>query len=299
MTRIHRVLAFAFVCLASIWPPAASMASEAGPCRAGRFLNDLRTIGFVANALQLLNGSEDPRLRCLLEWRLASAVTDARDELYQNVSVPAIGVFKVEQGLSDARRYASGRGLPEAVVDDLTALEYWLSKQPKDPPLPATSAPLPYVQRDICPFECCHYGKWTAESTVVVRKEARSESPVLFSIPAGETFEALTGEVTTLKAGKGIVLNGTPQFEPGTFIDLLGILGEAGYAAWYQGELSGVGYVDSVPSYLWGERGAIALLKEAPVTEWWVRVRKANGREGWVLYSEDLSIKGLDACSGE
>jgi len=159
------------------------------PCRAGRFLNDLRTIGFVANALQLLNGSEDPRLRCLLEWRLASAVTDARDELYQNVSVPAIGVFKVEQGLSDARRYASGRGLPEAVVDDLTALEYWLSKQRRTLHCRHERATSLRATRHLS-FRVLPLRKWTAESTVIVRKEARSESPVLFSIPAGETFEA-------------------------------------------------------------------------------------------------------------
>jgi len=94
----------------------------------------------------------------------------------------------VEQGLSDARRYASAAGYRRAVVDDLTALEYWLSTA-EGPSLPPRARPLPYVHATSS-FRVLHYGKWNGGIDRRRPKGGAIGVAVLCFHTGGETFEA-------------------------------------------------------------------------------------------------------------
>jgi hypothetical protein len=116
--------------LGVIAAPSAHAAEEVKPCAAAHFVDQLETIGFLSNTLALLNGSEDPKLRRLLEWRLGAAAADARSLVGGGLSVEAVGLPNFAKGLQSARSYASEHHLPAAVIADLTAVEAWVSKQP-------------------------------------------------------------------------------------------------------------------------------------------------------------------------
>src|SRR5664279_312406 len=87
---------------------------------------------FRENALKLLNGSENPKLRRLLEWRLGAAAEDAKARLDHGVRIEDMGMAlpTLSHGLRDARAYASSQNLPGAVVANLAALDAWVSQQP-------------------------------------------------------------------------------------------------------------------------------------------------------------------------
>lgn len=46
-----------------------------------------------------------------------------------------------------------------------------------------------------CPFECCQYGSWTAKNDIAVYANERDTTQLVASIPTGEKFDALTGNV--------------------------------------------------------------------------------------------------------
>src|SRR5215467_7396489 len=61
--------------------------------------------------------------------------------------------------------------------------------------------PMPYNDFGACPFECCHYGEWTALKPLIARQTNQARSAVAFQIKIGERVTALTGIVITLKPG--------------------------------------------------------------------------------------------------
>jgi hypothetical protein len=52
--------------------------------------------------------------------------------------------------------------------------------------------PMLYNDAGACPFECCHYGAWTAQKLVIARQTYESKSAIAFGIKAGEKVTALT-----------------------------------------------------------------------------------------------------------
>ena len=62
-----------------------------------------------------------------------------------------------------------------------------------------------------CPFECCTYRDWTAETTLTAYEshDPRSRGRVVFTLAPGERVTALTGIVRTTVAGEVLMTAST------------------------------------------------------------------------------------------
>jgi hypothetical protein len=170
----------------------------------------------------------------------------------------------------------------------------------------AEPPPVPFEDAGACPFEGCVYREWTAKRPVIVRTARRRDAPVAFRLQAAEKITAVTGIVTTLKAGRVQFReardistgSGTIHIEPGETLYLLTYQGEGYTKAWFNGRL--YRDVDTVEFYngvcdLRPERCAGKIIEKSE-TEWWVQVRNRSGTVGWT--NEPEQFDGKNAIGG-
>lgn len=164
--------------------------------------------------------------------------------------------------------------------------------QPQDEP------PLPYVTADLCPGECCSYGRWTAEQDSSLYSSSSKTSPIIATIANGEEFTAETGLVVTTRVGlTSIRADDSPACGPrtcndsatcgpiGTCMVLLVSLGEGFYDIWNDTS---------------GGRCVPDLIDLEPEVEWWVSARRDSGESGWLLYGEyPVRFRGSHPCYDE
>jgi hypothetical protein len=155
---------------------------------------------------------------------------------------------------------------------------------------------MPFRDSGACPFECCHYGDWVAESPAVARKKEDSKSPQVFQINKGDRVKAITGVVITKKPG---TVRNIQETKLGDFVVPKGTLfytlhqgGEGSTLFWFKGKARWADlYADSIhagtPEYPWE-------VLSLPEAEWWVKVRTSSGRAGWIL--NPMDFKGMDSC---
>lgn len=167
----------------------------------------------------------------------------------------------------------------------------------------------PLVREGACPGECCVYGAWMALDEIAVFAERRAERDTLFNLAEGELFVAVTGEVHVLEPAV-VVVRGpyaalamrpgetgldSLRFAPGDTVYALDYLGEGFFNLWVDGSTWEVeafwGTPDDPPGV-----DRLAWAETDPVTEWWVKVRTNDGREGWVEMKRGVPIRGYDAC---
>jgi hypothetical protein len=48
--------------------------------------------------------------------------------------------------------------------------------------------PASLVVRDICPFECCHFGTWTARAMLELQRTPGPDISIAFTVIPGESF---------------------------------------------------------------------------------------------------------------
>jgi pentatricopeptide repeat protein len=158
---------------------------------------------------------------------------------------------------------------------------------------PAQRPPDHYVARDVCPFECCHYGEWTASEDTNLF-DAPGSSRVVAKVAKGTRVAALTGEVH-LTPEPVVVLGG--ELPKDTIAFILDYQGEGYSHVYSRGRIlslfSGVAdYCLRVSDACWGERLAPEVHGPEPV--WWVKVRLANGTIGWTDKPDHFD--GKDGC---
>ena len=156
---------------------------------------------------------------------------------------------------------------------------------------------LPYIDRDVCPFECCQYGEWTASVSQRAYKSTSKEAALAFTVRPGDKVQALTGEVITRKAGIVIVRKQTRFYDvtvpAGAKLYVLHLEGEGVALFWYRGAAHrGELYASSVGK---GNEAYPFDVLSLPQTEWWVRARTHRGEAGWILNPREF--RGMDACS--
>jgi hypothetical protein len=155
-----------------------------------------------------------------------------------------------------------------------------------------------FVDRDVCPFECCQYGDWTSTEPIVLRARPDESAEILARIDAGSVVQAITGEVHTLP-GRFKVKKDSPRYRAGDVLLILTYRGEGTFRIQFNGRIYSEefafgpgddGYSDDecteVPS-------CIGVLEVRPESKWWALVRH-SGTEGWVLVEDNFS--GTDAC---
>jgi len=166
--------------------------------------------------------------------------------------------------------------------------------------------PLPFTERDSCPFECCAYGDWQAIESVDAHLVASTESPVTFRVSSGRAVRALTGVTITTQFGMTKILKPikigyrrggkAPELSllPGDVVYTLHYAGEANDSFWYQGKI----YTDEInmPESSFGapaNESAVQVISR-PKYEWWIKIRGAGGSVGWVKGAD--SFAGSDSC---
>lgn len=166
--------------------------------------------------------------------------------------------------------------------------------------------PEPYVDRGVCPFECCVYREWIAHAPIRAYARERDTTSVAFTLAEGERFQALTGNVHLDTIGVAVVRrpvtwkegpDSIGRFEPGDTVYVLSYLGEDHFRMWHRGRIVEDfrfwPYTDERPS---GAPEGV-LLRE-PREDWWAQVRNAAGQVGWLHMSADGDRVGhKDACS--
>ena len=171
------------------------------------------------------------------------------------------------------------------------------SDTPAPAPVAAAQPLLPdsMRKRSACPFECCVYGEWKADSAIPVHQQARAGDVAGFSIPAGTSFQADSGFIYVTGIALAIVTDTIntetseprPWLFPNDTLVLLEYLGEGYYNAWRRGEV-----VEQVPSFYEGQGYTVGEYAR----EWWVHVTH-EGRRGWILMDK-AEVSGADACGG-
>jgi hypothetical protein len=162
--------------------------------------------------------------------------------------------------------------------------------------LTADIPPMPYRDLGACPFECCHYGAWTAVKPATARQTDDPRSSVAFQIKAGQKVTAQTGVVITRKPGTVRMQKeysyDTYKVPAGTLLYTLHNGGEGTTLIWFGGKARWAElYAETVhkgtADYPWD-------VLSLPETEWWVKVRTENGAIGWILAPQDF--QGMDSC---
>ena len=183
---------------------------------------------------------------------------------------------------------------------------------------PTGPPPMPYEDVGACPFECCLYRDWTAQTklTAYESHDPRSPKRVLFTIAPAERVTAMTGVVRTTAPGEARVEAPTvlevyskrfPRADPekltlapGSRLYLLTTQGEGWRSGWYAGRL-----LESFDSWKLGRPDDCArwqkctgIIEREPESEWWVRLRNARGKVGWVLMPRNRqAFTGTSGCS--
>jgi hypothetical protein len=146
-----------------------------------------------------------------------------------------------------------------------------------------------YIDKNVCPFECCHYGDWKVIKNSKVFKDPESKIG-LGEIKKGETVATISGDVHSVpyevtvtdgEVGKG------PQ--KGDKIYLLTPLGEGSWRVWEKGKVTE--WDSSLTDF--DKRSA----KTPRQSSWWIQVKMKNGTTGWVKEDGQFDGADMDSCS--
>lgn len=166
----------------------------------------------------------------------------------------------------------------------------------------AASLREPYIERDVCPFECCQYGPWKARGAVRVYRSEGS-SHVAFTLLSQSAFVAEAGNMHFAQLGivqldRAFALGSDEdrrQIPRGARVYVLSYQGEGGYRIWYDGHFYDV-------ESFWDDRhelprpnGRPGVMIREPKEVWWVRIRTRDGHHGW-LRMDESDADGTDAC---
>lgn len=163
----------------------------------------------------------------------------------------------------------------------------------------SSEPPTVYVDKGVCPFECCEYGRWTPVQAVTVFDQVDGE-------PVGELhpdvpIDAVTGDVYISQPGLVVVRRDYQsqesghRYQAGDKIYVYTSQGEGFFRvwvdqAWLSEEITFLAGWDSCEENgsCWGE------VVRVPAARWWIKVRQDNGQQGWV---QDADVfLGSDAC---
>jgi hypothetical protein len=152
-----------------------------------------------------------------------------------------------------------------------------------------------YEYGGICPGEGgCTSFKWRALAPINIYERSDANSPIIAKLASGDRVEALDG-LTRIVPRRGIVRTADQGLEPGDVVYLLESGGEGEFTLWRRGETRSWTwpYAPEKEAYIQWEPQA----PDGPMLGWWVKLRLADGRTGWVHKPRDFGCMG--GLSGE
>lgn len=178
----------------------------------------------------------------------------------------------------------AGDSLPEPPAGPV---QRWLSRLPDGA----------LMRGGACPFECCVYGEWEAESQIALVSEPREGASPAGELAPGTSFQADSGFVRVTQVSLVAVTDTvTPmpdrQLQPGDTLVLLDYVGEGYHNAWLDGEF--VEVADFWSSATGQPRGEVIGEHQS---EWWVHATTGDGTGGWFRADvPGVELGGVDAC---
>lgn len=149
-----------------------------------------------------------------------------------------------------------------------------------------------------CPFECCVYGEWRADSVIPILAEPADGALPVDTLRPTDRFRARTGYVEVRGPAIVVVLD-TVQgdaaaeiaFAPGDTLVVLDYIGESFWNVWHDGQVKEI-------SAFWGaEAGSPKGAYYGDYRRaWWVNAEKPGGQSGWFRADLDVQLSGVDAC---
>jgi hypothetical protein len=129
MSSLFRISICALAVLACSSALAADVSAE--PCLpqhvAAALVANLEDISLTTNELRLLNGKENPKLRRLLEWRLAEAAAEARHHIDEGPAVTAQHLPSLVSGVDRAIKYVAAHPLEQKYLEQVHQRDAGLS----------------------------------------------------------------------------------------------------------------------------------------------------------------------------
>jgi hypothetical protein len=172
---------------------------------------------------------------------------------------------------------------------------------------------MPFIERGVCPFECCQFGYWHTKSLLRVYQAEGDTSNLAYTIAVNDSFLAITGNVHMDKLGIVIVTKSVESFKPGDTLYTLSYRGEGFIDVWQDSTIHTIEiFWDSrdeadvnkvnAKDPRWNESSGV--LVSRPSMVWWVEVQNRKGQTGWIRlvnttiqgFSTDEQIDGDDAC---
>lgn len=156
------------------------------------------------------------------------------------------------------------------------------------------------VRWGACPFECCVYGRWRADSARTARVEPRGDAPEAFTLPADRPFHAITGQVRITRLQR-VTFADTIRPDAASNV-FTWTPADTLYALDYQGEgYQAVWHRDGVKSEFafWSDTTLPVRVDGRSETVWWAQVADSTGRAGWIDMGHGAGrVHGADACGG-
>jgi hypothetical protein len=155
------------------------------------------------------------------------------------------------------------------------------------------------VRGNACPFECCVYGEWRADTVIAMHAAPRATGTPVFSVPKGTRIKADSGVVFVTSLAFAVVADTVFRYSdkkawllPGDTLVLLDPIGEGYWTMWRRGEVLNEvpPFFESVPE---PKRGHLV---GRPQREWWVHAAVGN-RSGW-FHADRVRVSGADSCAG-
>lgn len=181
-------------------------------------------------------------------------------------------------------------------------------------PLTAQGTPsFPVIEKGVCPFECCQFGRWVSQYPLRAYRVEGDTANVVFTIAAGDTFSAITGNIHMDKPGVVVVTKPVLSFNPGDTIYTLSYTGEGSIDVWSHGEIANIEMFwkgnDDLDSSIvdtsaerWKRYSGV--LVSRPLMIWWVQIQRTDGQTGWLRlvnttsdgFGLDERIDGMSGC---
>jgi len=156
-----------------------------------------------------------------------------------------------------------------------------------------------YIVNGICFGEGgCPWKHWRSSEPTPVYQASDASSPVMANVAPGAWVETIEGQLRFVPR-RGVVLTADQGLEVGDVIYLLESSGEGDFTIWRHGKSMDWHWPDDFdqnPTVRWD-----APAPDTPTSGWWVHVKLADGRTGW-LHEPRFEcmgpIAGDEGCRG-